>query len=73
VVDPPSGPDVSEGESVRERQCGRCQLTFPGDPGLDPLAQLGVPEVPAAGFRTLPPGNSGVPAVPTIGPAVPPE
>src|SRR5207237_6924004 len=33
----------------------------------------GPPEVPAAGFATLPPGDQGCPPMPTIGPAVPPE
>ena len=32
---------LSGGESPRRRQCGRCQLTFAGDPTLHPSAQLG--------------------------------
>jgi hypothetical protein len=32
---------ASDGGAVRDRQCGRCQLTFPGDAGSHPTAQLG--------------------------------
>ena len=32
---------VPEDDDARPRQCGRCQLTFPEDPGLHPTAQLG--------------------------------
>jgi hypothetical protein len=32
---------VSGGESTRQRQCGRCRLTFAGDPTLHPSAHLG--------------------------------
>jgi hypothetical protein len=34
-------PDPAEGEAVRERRCGRCQLMFPGEPGSHATAQLG--------------------------------
>ena len=32
---------VEDGNAARPRQCGRCQLSFPGDPDLHPTAQLG--------------------------------
>ena len=36
-----SSATVSGGAPLRERQCGRCRLSFPADPALHPSAQLG--------------------------------
>ncbi len=32
-------PALAVEESVPPRQCGRCRLTFPGDPTVDPFAR----------------------------------
>jgi hypothetical protein len=37
----PDSATVPGDEVRRQRHCGRCQLTFPGDLGLHPTAQLG--------------------------------
>ena len=37
----PRSVTVSGDEPRRERQCGRCRLSFPSDPTLHPTAQLG--------------------------------
>jgi hypothetical protein len=37
----PDPQDSPEGEAVRERRCGRCQVMFPGEPGQHATAQLG--------------------------------
>jgi hypothetical protein len=42
MEDPTPDPeDSTDAKNVRERQCGRCQVTFPGDPVLHATAQLG--------------------------------
>ena len=38
VAEPEGSPEVTP---VRDRRCGRCQLTFPGDAGLPASAHLG--------------------------------
>jgi hypothetical protein len=34
-----AAPPLVVEESVPPRQCGRCRLTFPGDPTLDPFGR----------------------------------